>query len=132
MKLPYSKLEWVCIALVLTMLLMPFIVRADDLSGTAFSDPRFCGTEVKREPSGKIARDMHEVFKFRAIYPCPATGLVTGACPGWAVDHVIPLACGGCDVIGNMQWLPNEIKNHSGPFPKDRWERKIYCVYGAQ
>lgn len=36
--------------------------------------------------------------------PCPATGLPTGACPGYQVDHVIPLACHGPDEMGNMQW----------------------------
>jgi len=36
--------------------------------------------------------------------PCPATGLVRGACPGYVIDHVKPLACGGADAPGNMQW----------------------------
>jgi len=36
--------------------------------------------------------------------PCPATGLVRGVCPGYVIDHVKPLACGGADAPGNMQW----------------------------
>jgi len=66
------------------------------------------------------------VSAFRRIHPCPATGQTEGPCPGWAVDHVIPLAVGGCDAVFNLQWLPNEIKSCAGTVCKDRWERKIY------
>jgi len=42
--------------------------------------------------------------EFRRMNPCPATGLVRGACPGYVIDHVKPLACGGADAPANMQW----------------------------
>lgn len=32
---------------------------------------------------------------FQATHPCPANGEKTGPCPGYVVDHVAPLACGG-------------------------------------
>lgn len=39
--------------------------------------------------------------------------------PGYVVDHIIPLACGGADAPYNMQWQTiAEAK------AKDRWERK--------
>jgi hypothetical protein len=41
---------------------------------------------------------------FVSTHPCPANGHRTGACPGWVVDHVIALACGGADAPSNMQW----------------------------
>ena len=41
---------------------------------------------------------------FLRAHPCPATGLSTGACPGWVVDHVTPLCAGGADAPTNMQW----------------------------
>ena len=41
---------------------------------------------------------------FRRAHPCPATGQVKGACPGYIIDHVKPLACGGADAPSNMQW----------------------------
>ncbi len=45
----------------------------------------------------------------RAAYvrenPCPSTGLRRGACPGWQVDHVVPLCAGGPDERTNMQWI---------------------------
>lgn len=40
--------------------------------------------------------------------PCPATSKPRGACPGWEVDHVKPLKCGGPDHPNNMQWLTVE------------------------
>jgi hypothetical protein len=50
------------------------------------------------------ARDRHQVYRFRATHPCPATGKARGACKGWVVDHVVPLCAGGADAPGNMQW----------------------------
>ena len=41
---------------------------------------------------------------FRRVHPCPATGVVQGACRGYVIDHVRPLACGGADAPENMQW----------------------------
>ena len=51
------------------------------------------------------ARSPSEVRKFRAEHPCPSTGKIRGACPGWQVDHKIPLKCHGDDNPRNMQWL---------------------------
>ena len=31
------------------------------------------------------------------------TGFPKGR-PGWVVDHIVPLACGGADLPINMQW----------------------------
>lgn len=28
-----------------------------------------------------------------------------GARPGYVVNHIVPLACGGCDVPSNMEWM---------------------------
>jgi 5-methylcytosine-specific restriction endonuclease McrA len=36
--------------------------------------------------------------------PCPATGRTSGACPGYVVDHIVPLKRGGADEPANMQW----------------------------
>jgi hypothetical protein len=42
---------------------------------------------------------------FRQANPCPATGAITGPCPGWQVDHREALICGGRDELANLQWL---------------------------
>lgn len=93
---------------------------------TAAADMRFCGAAPVRAADGSIARSAAEVREFKRQHPCPTTGLPTGACAGWAVDHVIPLVCGGCDMVENMQWLPTTLKSCAGTC-KDRWEQLVYC-----
>lgn len=88
-------------------------------------DIRYCGAPL-RDEAGRIVRDSTVTYAFRKFHPCPATQLTSGACSGWAIDHIIPMACGGCDAIFNMQWLPVELKSAAGTLPKDRWERGIY------
>lgn len=46
--------------------------------------------------------------EFQRYEPCPSTGLTRGACPGFEVDHAVPLCMGGPDVISNLQWLTVE------------------------
>lgn len=48
------------------------------------------------------------VRAFRTKWPCPATGKKTGACPGWEINHIVPLCCGGADHSSNMVWLTVE------------------------
>jgi hypothetical protein len=47
-----------------------------------------------------------------------ATGYPKGR-PGFVVDHLVPLACGGCDLASNMSWLTLEEWR-----AKSRWERR--------
>ena len=89
------------------------------------AETRYCG-EPKRNAAGTIIRSAAVREAFTKAHPCPLTGL-PGTCKGWQVDHVIPLACGGCDAVFNMQWLPVEIKTCAGTVCKDRWEMKVYC-----
>ena len=56
---------------------------------------------------------------FKRQHPCPATGLPAGPCPGYVIDHVRPLACGGPDRPENMQWETVEEAKE-----KDRTERQ--------
>ena len=39
--------------------------------------------------------------------------------PGYIVDHIVPLACGGADSPSNMQW-----QTKAAAKAKDKWERK--------
>lgn len=58
------------------------------------------------------------VSAFKKQQPCPATGKPAGPCPGYIVDHVLPLCAGGGDTPLNMQWQRvDEAK------AKDREER---------
>ena len=90
---------------------------------TAGLDPlvefRYAGPP-KRDADGRIARRADVLAAYRRVHPCPSTGRFKGACPGWALDHVIPLACGGADAVWNLMWMRNDVKALV-----DRYERKI-------
>ena len=90
------------------------------LAGFAFSllradsvvDARFCGPPA-RNAEGVIIRNQKVLAEFERLYPQPG--------PDWYKDHVLPLSCGGCDTIINIQWLPEAQWRE-----KSTWERKVY------
>lgn len=65
-------------------------------------------------------RSARAVREFKAAHHCPSTGRASGRCPGYVVDHIQPLACGGADAPSNMQW-----QTIAEGKAKDRWERKF-------
>lgn len=93
----------------------------------ALDETRYCGIGPHRDADGSISRRADVIRAFKRVHPCPATGKPSGACPEWNIDHIIPLAVGGCDAVSNLQWLPVEIKRCAGDKCKDRWERKVYA-----
>lgn len=76
---------------------------------------------IRRDARGRIARSSDQRRSFMQQNPCPATGKSYGSCPGWIIDHINPLACGGADNPSNMQW-----QDKVSARAKDKWERK-YC-----
>jgi 5-methylcytosine-specific restriction endonuclease McrA len=68
----------------------------------------------RREKRSKAATDA-----FKRENPCPSTGRPSGACHGYVIDHIKPLACGGADAPSNMQW-----QTVAAAKAKDKWERK--------
>jgi hypothetical protein len=67
--------------------------------------------------SSKAKRDPAQRAAFQKSHPCPSTGKHSGACPGYVVDHVLPLKRGGADQPSNMQWQTTEAAKQ-----KDKWE----------
>jgi len=61
-------------------------------------------SSVIRDSHGKIKRSKAARAEFMRSHPCPSTGKTSGACPGYVVDHVNALECGGADSPLNMQW----------------------------
>jgi hypothetical protein len=59
---------------------------------------------VQRDKHGKIKRSGAAKSAFERQSPCPSTGKASGRCPGYIVDHVTALECGGADAPSNMQW----------------------------
>lgn len=83
------------------------------------------GSSVPRDADGSTKRSTAVIAAYKRIHPCPSTGLTKGACPGWALNHVIPLSCSGIDAVSNLQWVPHRIKSCKESWCIDRFERKI-------
>lgn len=109
----------------LLLLLLSVSVNAADLD--PYTDYRYCGPNIARDADGSTARSTKVLAAFKKIHPCPSTGRTYGSCPGWAMDHDWPLACGGCDAVFNLSWMPNVIKSCAGTTCKDRYEIEMYC-----
>jgi hypothetical protein len=75
-------------------------------------------TSVQRDQRGRIHRSTAAKSSFQRQRPCPSTGSRRGRCPGYVVDHVKPLECGGQDAPSNMQW-----QTTADAKAKDRTER---------
>lgn len=86
---------------------------------------RQCG-DPARDAAGVIKRRSDVLTAYRKAHPCPSTGKTTGACPRWSMNHMIPIAKGGCDAVSNLAWMPNVIKSCAEPQCIDRWERTYY------
>ena len=65
-------------------------------------------------------RSAAEVSAFKRQNTCPSTGQRGGKCPGYVVDHVMPLCAGGEDNINNMQW-----QEYRESLLKDAYERRL-------
>lgn len=65
----------------------------------------------------KQKRSTVERHAFVKSNPCPATGRARLPCPGYVIDHVVPLKRGGPDKPSNMQWQTKEEAK-----AKDKWE----------
>lgn len=108
----------------LSLITLLFVSSISIAGINPYEETRYCGPP-KRYANGDIKRSSVVLKRFQAIHPCPSTGLQAGKCPGWAMNHVVPLACGGCDEVSNLQWLPDDIKSCDGDHCVDRFERKI-------
>lgn len=71
-----------------------------------------------RHSPGTAPKSAHE-RSYKARYQfMEKTGYPNGR-PGYVIDHIVPLACGGADDPSNMQWQTVEEAKE-----KDKWERK--------
>lgn len=75
--------------------------------------PKASSSTTTRDSHGKIKRDKNAVKSFEK-----QTGYPKGR-PGYVIDHIIPLACGGPDIPLNMQW-----QSAADAKAKDKIERK--------
>ena len=66
----------------------------------------------------RIARSYSAKVSFVRSHACPSTGRDRLPCPGYVIDHIRPIACGGPDTPKNMAWQTVATAK-----AKDRWER---------
>lgn len=85
----------------------------------ALVETRYCGAP-KRDASGVIVRRADVVRAYWSFHVCPTTGLHKAPCPDYALNHVVPLACGGCDAVNNLTAVRFDAKKVI-----DSLERKI-------
>lgn len=88
----------------------PSYSAPDTTPKTNYSPP---SNTIKRDKNGRIERSSTAKYEYKK-----ATGYPNGR-PGYVVDHITPLACGGADSPENMQWQTIEEAK-----AKDKWERK--------
>lgn len=72
--------------------------------GTPRSAPRDQAAPQRKAAPTDGTRSTAARRSFQRANPCPATGKATGPCPGYVIDHIIPLKRGGPDKPENMQW----------------------------
>src|SRR6266702_5002895 len=75
---------------------------------------------VQRDGQGKIKRSAAAKDAFKRQQPCPSTGKSRGACPGYVIDHVKPLECGGADA-------PQTCNGRQWQQGKQRTKLRRYC-----
>lgn len=96
---------------------MRFTVKSDIRMRFAFILIAACA--LSTGASAGYARDKKVLRAFVNQQACPATGLHRLPCPGYVIDHINPLACGGPHSVENLQWQTREDAK-----AKDKWERR--------
>jgi hypothetical protein len=95
----------------------PFVFAKGGAHGNYSTGTHGKAAGVQRDSHGKIERSAKAKDDFKKSHPCPSTGKTSGSCPGYVIDHVVPLKRGGADAPSNMQWQTTaEAKG------KDKWE----------
>ena len=89
----------------------------------ALADDMRCCIEPKRNAAGKIVRSKAVLSGFEAMYPLPAHLKRED----FQINHAIPLACGGKDIIENLLWMHKKAKTCADDWCQDRHERVTMC-----
>lgn len=78
-------------------------------------------------PTAADGRSPAVVREYRAQHACPATHQFKGACPGFVVDHIVPLCAGGRDHPDNMIWQSKaeSLAKDKAEWEMCRWIRKM-------
>jgi hypothetical protein len=91
------------------------------------------------QAQAKIERSEAAKSAFKKLHPCPANGHTSGSCPGYVIDHIKALACGGADDPSNMQWqtiaegkAKDKVERNgcdTKPQPRTATPNKLFLLY---
>lgn len=82
-----------------------------------------CCVEVQRYADGTIKRSGAVVRAFEKLYPLP----VGHDRDQYQINHSVPLACGGRDIVSNLMWMRKEAKTCAEDYCQDRHEQITMC-----
>ena len=99
-----DKARWLLVLGYALMVLALWIIAAQEAQGAPCPHPL-------RHTMARI--------QFARLHPCPSTGKPSPHCPGYVIDHIVPLCACGADDPQNMQWLSVADAQR-----KDREERR--------
>lgn len=114
------KLREIFFGLVVFLIVLGIIMLCRPVEAGPLDETRCCVTPA-RNADGAIKRSSSVVAAFKRIWPCPSTHLPAGPCPGYKINHAIPLACGGKDEVSNLIWMRDDAKKI-----QDSYERIIF------
>ena len=82
-------------------------------------------TAAVADPASASEHRSGEVtWEFQRQHPCPSTGQTKGACPGYVMDHVVPLGCGGPRCCGKHAMADHRCSEGKGSLGK----KKLWCA----
>lgn len=59
----------------------------------------------KEGPGYSQSRSAKVLRAFVRDNPCPVTGEASTSCPGYRLEHIVPLCLGGKDEVSNIAWV---------------------------
>ena|SRR5216683_381759 len=93
------------------------------LLSLAFAVPVYAACPIVKRSSTVLRH-------FRESHPCPSTGQTTGACPGWVLDHGVPLCLAGQrgDIEWNIHWQDEANATLKDALEKDLCRKLCPCM----
>lgn len=102
---------------------MLILLAASACSDPVYADIRCCNDEVKRYNDGRIVRSITVLQEFKRLYPLP----VHLNPKDFNINHAVPLACGGRDIVENLIWMHVSAKACAEDYCQDRHEQLTMC-----